>query len=252
MQVLEALGVNPHMIPKFLKMACVFSLLSFPALAEDIANQILESYSAITSYEDKGKAIVEMRSNDGFHSLTEINFETKYLINGNLYFNWNETVKHLGGADLSVVDRIKNYFGRLTEKKEYAFWREGTEVYSEYPRGKEKEDDICSAYAGATGISNGLASNVPRYLVSEECSDYAYKVFPGARNLGITKKGLLIELTYHTGTTEKLYVSPSTLLLQETESEKILKDGTHVKYSVLYNIQHVEFTPNKAKHSDSQ
>lgn len=228
----------------------LWSLFSGTVVASDIASEILNTYLAISSYRDSGTATVEMRSKEGFYSVTEISFETEYTSDGDLYFAWEQTASPQRIANSSIINKIKTLLNGSPNKEKHSFWRKGTDTFSEYPGGKEREENICSAYAGATGISNGIAAHIPRYLVADECYEWPYTAFPNAKNLGLTEGGLLVELTYHTGQSENIYLDPESLLLTKVESEFTLKSGTRVKKSIHYNVEFVEYSTSRSSNLD--
>jgi hypothetical protein len=212
----------------------------------DLADEIISKYANIDSYEDIGSSIVKMVSAEGSTSVTNIEFETKFSPNGDMRFTWKESPANPEKIESWMDPKLKEFIESMNSQKTYTFWREGEEVYSKYDdRPSEKEESICSAYAGATGISNGIAANVPRYLVAEECYDYPHMIFPNLKVLRSSGKEKVAEITYHTGNKEKLFFSVKTGLLARTKESYVLKSGTVVSQETKYKVKQLKFKPNK-------
>jgi len=200
--------------------------------AETHLIMMIEKYRSLSTYEDNGSSITKFTSPDGSNFKKELNFTTKYIENNSLHFQWIKQPNELG----KKLAKMPEYTGNLGKPKTYTVWKDKNGAYSSYPfREKEVYSNLEDALSGATGISSGLASMVPRFLSPEiSCPPKL-----GAIKSELLKSNpdiILIKQTHSTGGTSTLHIDKSTYLLKEFETNDNLPNGTHTQQIVKYNI----------------
>ena len=115
-----------------------------------IVQRMAEQYSTISSYQDYG--VVETIENKTGRRRPAISFKTYFMRPQLFRFQW---VEH----------------GSLAAPGRNIIWYDGKQSYSYYaiePDKVEKEKDLSSAIAGATGVSLGSAYTVPTLLIKDD------------------------------------------------------------------------------------
>lgn len=123
--------------------------------ATTVMKNMADRYAALSSYQDIG--VVEITSEGELPRRgTNTLFKSYFTRPNKLRFEWL-TSAFFSSAERSVI------------------WSDGTEAFTfrGYEPGIEKEDDLVSAIAGATGVSLGSAHTVPELLLNSELMGFS-------------------------------------------------------------------------------
>jgi len=219
---------------------CIFS---FSLQARDLAEDVAVRYGSIAKYEDEG-TLVRITRAGGKSSRKEVTFNTKYDENGYFRFYWRESSNRYFEFNGDLDERLTEGMNSARPLSEYYFERNDNVGYSNY-RGRRKViEDFCLSYAGATGISHGVAALVPRYLLASECYDSPHLMLPKAKFKGVVKGRKIVEIIYQYGGSSKLHFGESRGLLEKYEHIKKVGDQ-EIETTINIVVKSVTFDSNK-------
>jgi len=218
----------------------ILSFYSLGLQASELADGIISSYGNLSKYEDEGILVSRVTKSNGESSRKELMFTTKFNEGGDLRFYWRELTheyfKENGELDKELTEGM-NFTLPLSE---YYFERSRNVSHSNY-RGKRKViQDFCRSYAGATGISHGVAALVPRYLLADECYGYPHLILPNAKPIGVSHGKELVEITYHDGSSAELHFNKGNGMLEKYKSTRKL-DLREIETTINYVVKAAEF-----------
>ena len=199
--------------------------------AEYHVSKMLDKYTSLTAYEDTGKTKIIATRKDGEINIENKTFTTFYTEKSKLKFQWT--------ALPTEIDKTLSSLSNTTEylkPKKYIVWKDNTGIYTKYKnKEKRQHNNIATALSSATGISDGLAWLVPRFLSPEIAC---------APNLNASKSEIInendttITIKQHlpSGTLRILHINRNTYFLHKYESISEISSGTKYHQISVYNV----------------
>jgi hypothetical protein len=219
----------------------VFLLLfSSASFSNDLARSIISTYSDVSKYRDSGVVTVSMINLDGTYYVTKKEFLTQFERGGDFKFSWKTLSRDFYSKGGELEEDHGKAMSRFFDKDEKLFERIGGKTYQNFHGETEEVDTLCTAYAGATGISNGAAALAPRYLLARECYEYEHMILPNAKRKGLKNGQEIIETIYNNGRKAMLLLNEKTGLLETYRKETILKTGTKVRTEINISLIRIE------------
>lgn len=183
--------------------------------ANEIFNKMVQEYSDVKHYKDKGVRTIYYFKNTVLHHKDIQKFETSYKKPGDFKFQWT--------SYKFMLSPQFNYIESLEGKTQLKIWDKELVEYA----------SLNDAVSRVTGITGKAAYWLPKFLLTEifcpDLSDLELKLIGSVKLDGHIYYEL--EITYETGSTELLWINKKDFTLA-----KIMRKSASTKFNLVDEI----------------